>query len=273
MIASFLRRSLLVAAVCGISAAVLPPLSARAATTTLRGSVTYRERMALPPAVLEVRLLEASAADGNAPVLARTSMRTNRQVPIPFTLHFNRGLLKAGHSYVLDATLFVAGHPWFVTTRQVLVPEGSKAAIQIVLSRATDHDTTGATATPAASLTGTWQAERLGDAPVAEGSRPPLLSLAEDGTVSGFSGCNRVRGKARIENAALTFGPLMTTRMACAPQAMTTEQLFLKNLDATRGWHLAPTGDVLALVDAQDKPTVTFRRQPAENRDAPPAAH
>ncbi|OAG77101.1 lipoprotein-related protein [Acetobacter malorum] len=63
MIPSFLRRSLLVATVCGVSAAVLSPLSAQAATTTLRGSVTYRERMALPPSVVEVRLLDISLAD------------------------------------------------------------------------------------------------------------------------------------------------------------------------------------------------------------------
>lgn len=256
MIPSFLRRSLLVATLCGVSAAVLSPLSAQAATTTLRGNVTYRERMALPPAVVEVRLLDTSLADARAAVLARTSLRATRQVPIPFTLKFNRSLLKAGHSYALDATIFVEGRPWFVTTTQTPVPEGNLSDILLVLSRASARATT--------IPTGTWKAERLGDAPVTESGKPPFLTIAEDGTVSGFSGCNRVRSKATLDGANITFGPMLTTRMACLPQAMTTEQLFLKNMDATRGWHLAPTGDVLALVDAQDKPTVVFRRQPAD---------
>ncbi|OUJ06801.1 YbaY family lipoprotein [Acetobacter malorum] len=265
MIPSFLRRSLLVATVCGVSAAVLSPLSAQAATTTLRGSVTYRERMALPPSVVEVRLLDISLADAKAPVLARTSLRATRQVPIPFTLKFNRALLKAGHSYALDATIFVEGRPWFVTTTQTPVPKGNTSDIMLVLSRASASTT--------ASPTGTWKAERLGDAPVTESGKPPMVSIAEDGTVSGFSGCNRVHGKATLDGANITFGPMMTTRMACPPPAMATEQLFLKNMEATRGWHLAPTGDVLALVDAQDKPTVVFRRQPAEADESATGTH
>lgn len=253
MIPSFLRRSLLVATICGVSAAVLSPLSAEAATTTLRGNVTYRERMALPPSVVEVRLLDISLADAKAPVLARTSLRATRQVPIPFTLKFNRTLLKAGHSYALEATIFVEGRPWFITTTQNPVRAGNTSNITLVLSRAS--------ASATASPVGTWKAERLGDAPVTESGKAPTVSIAEDGTVSGFSGCNRVRSKATLDGANITFGPMLTTRMACLPQAMATEQLFLKNMDATRGWHLAPTGDVLALVDAQDKPTVVFRRQ------------
>lgn len=267
MIASYLRRSLLVAALCGAGAAMLSPLSAQAATTTLRGSVTYQERMALPPAVLEVRLLDTSLADAKAPVLARTSLRTTRQVPIPFTLTFNRALLLPGHSYALEATLFVEGRPWFITTTHNPVPDDNKTDIVLVLSRMAADSAASSATSPA----GTWKAERLGDAPVTD-SRPPMLTLAEDGTISGFSGCNRVRGKATIDGAGLTFGPLLTTRMACPPQAMKTEQLFLKNMNATRGWHLAPTGDVLALVDAQDKPTVLFRRQPAQPDETAPAA-
>nr|WP_298796940.1 YbaY family lipoprotein [uncultured Acetobacter sp.] len=260
MIPSFLRRSLLVATLCGVSAAMLSPLSAQAATTTLRGNVTYRERMALPPAVVEVRLLDTSQADAKAPVLARTSVRSTRQVPIPFSLQFDRALLKPGHTYALEATIFVEGRPWFITTTQTPVPEKAKTEIMLVLNRAS--------ASASSSPVGTWKAERLGDTPVTEGSRPPLLTIAEDGTVSGFSGCNRVLSKATLNGTQIIFGPMITTRMACLPQLMATEQLFLKNMEATRGWHLAPTGDVLALVDAQDKPTVVFRRQAAENEPA-----
>nr|WP_159102916.1 META domain-containing protein [Acetobacter persici] len=265
MTPSFLRRSLLVAAVCGVSAAVFSPLSAQAATMTLRGSVTYRERMALPPAVVEIRLRDASQTGENAPVLARTSLRTTRQVPVPFTLKFDRSLLKPGQSYALDATIFVEGRPWFTSGTPTPVPAGKKAGLLLVLNRAS--------AQTARSPAGTWKAERLGDAPVAAGSNPPVLTLTEGGTLSGFSGCNRVRSKATVDGARITFGPMLTTRMACLPQAMMTEQLFLKNMEATRGWHLAPTGDVLALVDAQDKPTIVFRRQPADaDHEAPGTA-
>ncbi|MFZ2528576.1 MAG: META domain-containing protein [Rhodococcus sp. (in: high G+C Gram-positive bacteria)] len=43
----------------------------------------------------------------------------------------------------------------------------------------------------------------------------PTLTVAEDGSVSGSTGCNRFTGSAQIGDGTLTFAPLATTMMAC----------------------------------------------------------
>lgn len=51
------------------------------------GSVTYRERIALPPgAVLTVSVEDVSRADAPATTLARTAVTVDGQVPVPFSV-------------------------------------------------------------------------------------------------------------------------------------------------------------------------------------------
>ena len=73
------------------------PLPALAAPRTLTGTVTYRERIALPPgAVVEVSLLDVSLADAPSRTIARTRITARRQVPIPYRLRFNDALCYQG---------------------------------------------------------------------------------------------------------------------------------------------------------------------------------
>jgi putative lipoprotein len=75
-------------------------------TTRLLGTVTYREKAALPSdATVEVRLEES--ANGSPPVTVdmETFDAGGRQVPIPFTLEFSRDLLKTQHTYALRAAI------------------------------------------------------------------------------------------------------------------------------------------------------------------------
>ena len=58
-----------------------------AGEAVLSGTVTYRERIALPPgAVVEIKLLDVSRMDVAAEVIAETAIRPEHQVPIPFEL-------------------------------------------------------------------------------------------------------------------------------------------------------------------------------------------
>ncbi|WP_378731617.1 META domain-containing protein [Nocardia brasiliensis] len=73
----------------------------------------------------------------------------------------------------------------------------------------------------------------------------PTLTIADDGSVSGSAGCNRMTGKATGSDAELTF-QVGTTKMMCAPEVMEVEQAVLKALD----------GKTTATVDAD---TLTLR--------------
>jgi heat shock protein HslJ len=48
--------------------------------------------------------------------------------------------------------------------------------------------------------------------------------FAEDGTVAGSGGCNDYHGTYTVDGAALDFGPLGSTKMACADEAIATQE-------------------------------------------------
>ena len=80
-----------------------------------------------------------------------------------------------------------------------------------------------------------------GEAPAAD--PPPTLAFNEDGTVTGSAGCNTFNGSVAIDGSALEFGPLATTRMACADPAIgEQETALLQALQATTGYTIDDEG-------------------------------
>ncbi|MEV6559112.1 META domain-containing protein [Nocardia sp. NPDC051756] len=73
----------------------------------------------------------------------------------------------------------------------------------------------------------------------------PTLTIADDGSVTGTAGCNRMTGRATGSDAELTF-QIATTKMLCPVEVMDVEQSVLKALD----------GKTTATVDAN---TLTLR--------------
>jgi heat shock protein HslJ len=86
----------------------------------------------------------------------------------------------------------------------------------------------------------------------------PRLHLAEDGTVTGSTGCNRFMGRYQVTGSKLTVGRLATTRMACDEPAASQEALLLQVLsDATVA--ATVSGDTLRL-SGQAGAVVELRR-------------
>ncbi len=75
-----------------------------------------------------------------------------------------------------------------------------------------------------------WLLENL------EGGSPEhgraTLAFPETGKVAGNGSCNRFFGPAEIKGDAIRLGPLASTRMACAEQAMDQEAKYLEALQA-----------------------------------------
>lgn len=97
-------------------------------------------------------------------------------------------------------------------------------------------------AQPAASLQGTeWVVERLGEAPLVEGSRVTLRFGAE-GRLSGKASCNGYSAGYTLEGQRLTVSQPASTRMACAEPLMEQEQRFFELLEGTQRYELTPDG-------------------------------
>lgn len=84
------------------------------------------------------------------------------------------------------------------------------------------------------------------------------LSFAE-GRAAGYAGCNRFGADYRIDDDVVSFGPAMTTRMACDDDAMQAEAEFLARLADTAGFLL--DDDTLALLDGDGAALLEFRAE------------
>ncbi len=91
------------------------------------------------------------------------------------------------------------------------------------------------------------------------GETPPSITFNDDGTVNGSTGCNTFSGEVTIEGSEVTFGPMATTRMACADEAVSEqEQAFLLALEGVTGYTIDTEG---RLVIEGDTP-MTFEVAP-----------
>jgi putative lipoprotein len=105
----------------------------------LNGSVSYRERVALPDdAVIEIQLSDVSRQDVAADVIAETTVRPDgRQVPIPFQLPYPADRIQADHTYAVRALIRSQGRMMFATDRaHHVLTRGNPSSVEIMLVRA-----------------------------------------------------------------------------------------------------------------------------------------
>jgi heat shock protein HslJ len=132
--------------------------------------------------------------------------------------------------------------------RFVLVPALISLAIlgtqQSCVSETTETNLTGSA----------WKLVELEGEPATPGTggKQSFLSFTEDGTVSGFAGCNRFTGSFQSDGDELSFSPLASTRMACA-EGMEQENQFLAALTEVERYSIHSSE--LALYGG-DEPTI-----------------
>ncbi len=122
--------------------------------------------------------------------------------------------------------------------------------------------TTACSGTGAAQpdLNGTsWTLTQIQGKPVLNDTKPDLSF--DNGQASGAGSCNGFGGSYTLSGNKLTFGPLMSTMMACFPtEIMDQEQAYLSALSATASFRV--DGDRLTLFDAGGKILLEFTRVP-----------
>jgi putative lipoprotein len=118
------------------------------ATGEVTGTVTYRQRIALPPnAVIAVTLSDISRQDVPADVLAEAEIPSaGRQVPIPFRIAYPLGRIDPRHTYAVRARILVEGRMTMTSTTVIpVLTRGAPAQVEILVSPV------GAPATPEVS--------------------------------------------------------------------------------------------------------------------------
>jgi putative lipoprotein len=122
---------------------VVPASAAGAEPGRVTGSVTYRERIALPPtAVVKVRLVDVSHADAPAELLAEQAIiAAGRQVPFAFALAFDAAAIDPAHTYAVQARIEDEGRLLFVSdTHHPVITRDQPLNVDIVVRRVAAPD-------------------------------------------------------------------------------------------------------------------------------------
>ncbi len=228
-------------------ALLLTALPAWAAPDVITGTVTYRERVALPPgASLRVTLVRL---DDGAPVLgASADLDLPGQPPFAFTLNLRSPLSEARYGVVAEilrgnrvlfrsampSAVDEAGGPLTVTVEPArgtpLLPV--QPDMPMPDARLVDH---------------TWSVTSIGgrtDPARFEPDPQPRADLRADG----FGGCNDYFAEARLEGETLQFGSPAATRKTCPADLVAQERDFFAALSAISQYEAEP--GVLRLLDA-----------------------
>jgi putative lipoprotein len=190
----------------------------------IRGTVTYRERIALPAdAVVHVTLSDVAVQDRVAPLVTETRVPSEgKQVPLPFELRYDPAKIAENGTYAIRATIESGGRTWFTTdTAYHVLTRGNPAQADLLLVRAGGGGLLGTS----------WRLEDLGGAGVLDRVEA-TLEFTEEGKVSGGGSCNRVFGSVKIDGDRISFGPLGSTRMACPEAVSNQESKYLQALQA-----------------------------------------
>jgi len=140
--------------------------SHESAFAQLKGTATYRERIAMPAdAVFEATLEGVSRADAPADVIGRARIEKPGNVPIRFEIQYDSSRIVESHRYVVRARILVDGKLFFTTDQSYpVLTQGRGKDVSLLLKRASGS---GSTSSGSGAL-GTLPATFTGDLPCAD---------------------------------------------------------------------------------------------------------
>ena len=168
--------------------------SGREPDASVRGSVTYRERLALTPgATLIVELRDVSYADAPAPLIARQTISGPGQAPIEFEVAYNREDIDSRNRHSVSARIVESdGRLAFVNdTAYEVITHGNPDKVDMLLVPV------GASPRP--------------------GRRPRGFGLADLGGDAGSGGLGQPDAK-RAGTSAAGWVPTVHDRRLCPPR-------------------------------------------------------
>ncbi len=119
-------------------------------------------------------------------------------------------------------------------------------------------DVSGCGGEPSSLLVGEqWTVTEVRGRPITQS--PPTMTFLRAGRVSGTTSCNRYSGPYRLGGEGLSFGPMVSTKMACVEPRMTQESAFLQALTTITRFEVSTAGVLRLLAD--DGQAIVARRQ------------
>jgi copper homeostasis protein (lipoprotein) len=139
------------------------------ASGQVKGTATYRERMALPPdAVFEATLEDVSKADAPAEVIGQARIERPGNPPIRFEITYEPAQIISSRRYAVRARILVGGKLFFTTDQHYPVLTGGQGNEVTLLLRRAGSSGAGGGAGSSASPLGSPPATFAGDLPCAD---------------------------------------------------------------------------------------------------------
>ncbi len=114
----------------------------------------------------------------------------------------------------------------------------------------------------AADVRGAWVIEQARSEPIIDKRRARLV-LGRDGRLAGHNSCNTMTGTFTLEGDRIRFGPIATTRMACAELQREQEDRILSALELAVTARVRPDG-LLEIRDADGRGLLRATRAPSD---------
>lgn len=234
---------------------------------TLTGTVSYRERVALPPdAIAEISLIDATIQDKAATVIAKATVKfEGKQVPQPFTLRYDAARIEKKHLYTVRAVIRGSDELlWTTDIARAVITQGNPSDVALMLTRVDPDAGRGGRASGDASNRGelagsSWVLEDLnGDRAIADAR--VTLDFGAPGKVTGNGSCNRYFATVDISGETIRFGAVGATRMACATAVSLQEIRYFEALEAANRFEIE--GNSLSIYGSARRPLRFSRASP-----------
>ena len=196
---------------------------------TITGTLSYRERIALPPgAQVEIVVSDITLGRNQELILSRT-MNTIGQAspPIPFSIDVSKLNLSDGPLYGLRAfiresdgtIMFRTSDPFLLNLRSDTVNIGD-----ITVSMTSPGDP-GLAGIPGLK-DDEWRVTQIGGDVVPQDTAP-TMTFAANGRFYGSTSCNRFNSSYSLDGNSLEVGNVAATKRACEAGLMQQERRFL----------------------------------------------
>ena len=230
-----------------------------AETMHLDTTVTYRERIALPPdAILEVELLDTSRADAPSVRISSQSFKLT-SVPRTVEIAYDTDLIEERLTYTVAAKIISDGNVLFrSTTATPVLTRGAPKSAEIVLEMMPPITENNA---PDQSIYGiAWAVYEI-EGRMLVADDPPTLSLDQNGQFGLYGGCNRFTGTLDATAGQFSMPDNFAgTMMACPEDRERLERDTLDALSTATGY--VRSGPNLALTNDAGVTVLRLREMP-----------
>jgi len=216
---------------------------------SIRGTITYRERIALPSgAIVKIKLLDISRQDAEAiEIASQTIITKGEQVPIPFELFYDPSKIEEKFTYAVRSEIYLNDQLTF-TTGQIypVITRGNPTEVNLVLTKVASNSSPN-------KLAGTkWLLEDIGGTGVIDNLQS-TLEFGENNQIGGNGGCNRYFSSYKLDGTQFTVDVIGSTQKMCGEAVMNQEQKFLRALE--KAYNLRLEGPYLLIdVEGYDAP-------------------